>query len=331
MPGTPPEPRASDERWIAVPPPAAERPNGNRFMVRRSDRNSASQSGPNDADGMVSFDRRATDQPLLAESPLPPSAVGDPEVTDFEPPRSSRRRVAVVVMVIGLLVVGGAFLWDQVLRSTSPPRATPADVARASAVNVHVLDLPPGWGPNAPALTLPAPASLAHRLHAVGVLAACVGQPQSSVAGWFGLGAFPGQITSVRSPTFGNETVPMVQLSSTTTLMAPPDGNASLEAALSTPKFATCLGQYEVAALPTPATAQVQSVALAAPPGVNAYGFVTLFTLEVNGTVTVGDTFLVAPTAVTLLQIETDGPAIPPQDFAAVFRSVSRRLAALQG
>ena len=147
-------------------------------------------------------------------------------------------------------------------------------------------------------------------------MASCLDVPLSSVQGWFGTGPFPQQITVVRSPTFGDPTVPTVQMFSSTALVAASDStSAAQEAALGSPKFPACYGQYQVAALAVPATGQVQTVPLTAPSGTKAYGFLTMFTLADGATELVGEAFILGSGVTTLLEASTDGPSIPPEDF----------------
>ena len=161
-------------------------------------------------------------------------------------------------------------------------------------------------------------------------LADCLGQPVGAVEGWFGAGAFPGQVSTVRSPTFGNVTVPTVQMYSVTSVVATTADGQSLVAAVASPTFPTCFGQFQVSAVALPATAQVQVVPLSAPPGVKSYGYVTTYSLPGVGNEVVGDAFIIGDRVVTLLRASTNGPAIPSAAFKRAYGAVAGRCGARQ-
>jgi hypothetical protein len=255
------------------------------------------------------------------------------ETTDAGEARARRgKKVLVLIGVVLLAAAGGYLLSKKVLHTDGVPAATPADVARAASINLRLTDLPQGFSENAPVPPWPPAVPVGRRVAALGTLARCLGQPRSSVQGWLGTGSFPGQITAVHSPVFGDPTVPTVQMYSTTALVVTSaTTSSSLEGALGSPKFPACFGQFQVATLAVPATGQVQAVPLTAPAGVETYGYETLFTLADGSTETVGDAFMVGSGVVTLLQASTDGPSIPPEDFGPAFRAVSARVARASG
>ena len=275
--------------------------------------------------------RRATDWPGEVGPPSPPSPPPppDPGTAAGGEATTRPRRGVKVLLVIALLVAGagGYLIYRNVVRA-KVPAATAADVARASSINLRLGDLPAGWSENVPTPDVPPPATTARRLKALGTMASCLGQPLSSVRGWFGYGSFPQQITVVRSPTFGEETVPTAEMYSQTALVVASGGTStSLGAALGSPKFPACFGQYQVAAVSVPATGQVQMVPLTAPPGVKAFGFMTTFSLADGTSAIVGDAFMVGTGVLSLLQATTDGPSLSPTYFQPAFRAVAQRVA----
>jgi hypothetical protein len=114
-------------------------------------------------------------------------------------------------------------------------------------------------------------------------------------------------------------------LSSTRVIDSPADAQ-TLVAPFEATNFPTCFGQYQAAAA-APVTAQVQEVTLSAPPGVKAYGYVTTFTLSNQGTVEVGNAFIVGGRIATDLQPSAAGTSIPAADFTSAYKAVVGRVA----
>ncbi len=224
--------------------------------------------------------------------------------------------VALIVLLV-LVLAAAAFVF---LRGRGR-WATAQQRALATSINLRLSDLPrDGTAPT----TAPVPPVVptAKLVTAVQTLAACVGQPVDTVSGWFGTASFAGQVATVKSPTFANVTVPAEQMFSATTVLDAPSNVQSVGSAVGSPKFATCLGQYQVAAVALPSTAQVQTVPLSAPPGMKAYGFVTTFTFPSQGAEVVGDAFILGGRTVTLLSASTSGTVIPPTSFDQAYRAV---------
>ena len=330
--------------WVPPPPPAGPpvAPGDAEtafalgpalFQVRRTD--TQPSWGTNGPDGLAwsqraDFGRRASDRPV-ATDPLPPAPPdpGDPAVDDEDTGRRRWGLIVVVVLALLAAAAGGYLFYRKVVHPDTVP-ATAPDVAKAAAVNLRLTDLPAGFSEQAlPPIGSP-PASVPRRRKALDTMASCLDVPLSSVQGWFGTGPFPQQITVVRSPTFGDPTVPTVQMFSSTALVAASDSTSAVqEAALGSPKFPACYGQYQVAALAVPVTGQVQTVPLTAPSGTKAYGFLTMFTLADGATELVGEAFILGSGVTTLLEASTDGPSIPPEYFTPAFRAVAGRVAAV--
>jgi hypothetical protein len=236
-----------------------------------------------------------------------------------------------LVGLLVLVVAGGAFYLFKRHEDETSAGGIAADTVLAGSINLRASDLPSSWIRSGSTASVPPLAPVTKLVGAQQTLATCLGQPPATVEGWFGVGAFPGQAAQVRSPMFGNVTVPTVQMSSTTSVLATTADSQPLVAAVASPKFAACFGQYQVAAVALPATAQVQAVSLSAPRGVKAHGYVTTFTLPGVGNETVGDAFIIGDQVVTLLKASTDGPAIPPAVFDQAYHAVAGRVASANG
>jgi len=200
--------------------------------------------------------------------------------------------------------------------------------ALAASINVQASDLPAGWGPTTGASSTPPAAASSARRKADQALAACVGQPLAAVQGWLGPTAPPGQIATATSPTFQDGSAPAVQIFSSTRVMRSSAQVRSLAALVASPSFTTCFGQYQVSAVAVPITAQVQSVALSAPSGVEVYGYMTTFTPANQKAEVVEDAFIVGGRTATVLQSSAAGLSIPSADFASAYGPVVRRVAA---
>ena len=87
------------------------------------------------------------------------------------------------------------------------------------------------------------------------------------------------------------------------------------------------MGALAAGAVPG-ATAQVQSVTLPQPSGVQSYGVVTTYTIPGSGTEVVGDAFMLGGRIVSILQPTTNGPAIPGDVFTQAYDAVSGRVSA---
>ncbi len=252
------------------------------------------------------------------------------------PPSRTRKRTdrrwktILIVLVVLFVILVGVAIYLLTRPSSTTTTASPATIALAKSINVRLGDLPAGWVQATAPAALPPPASPEAQLRAAQALATCVQQPATEIEGWLGIATFPGQITAVTSPTFQSGSSPIVQISSTTRVMASAEDAQNLASPFEARTFATCFGQYQAAAA-APVTAQVQTVALTAPPGVKAYGFVTTFTLSNQHTESVGDAFIVGGSVATVLQPSAAGPTIPSADFMSAYDAVAGRVARAAG
>lgn len=280
--------------------------------------------------------------PPIVESTAVPSdtvaATGllDGELTSAgeaeERPAAKGRHTRVLPVVLLALVVIAAAVYvvkkhDDSVRPAASAAAVRAASALAASINVRASDLPAGWGPTTAAALSPPAALPDARIKAAQALAACVQQPSSLVDGWFGTTAFAGQIAAVTSRTFQSGSAPAVQIFSITKVMRSPAQARSLAAPLVAQTFATCFGQYQVAAVAVPITAQVESVALSAPAGVEAYCYETTFTLANREAEVVEDAFIVGGRTATVLQPSAAGLSVPSVDLTWAYDSVARRVA----
>jgi hypothetical protein len=272
--------------------------------------------------------------------PVGPSPVSSPlDVPFYEndpspvsPPVAKRRRTKVLVAILlVVVVVFGAVIYLVTRPDNTTTSATPATIALAKSINVRLTDLPAGWIQTTAAAPVPYPAAPSVRLKAERTLAACVGQPLTTVEGWLGAAAFPGGVVTATSPSFQSGSAPTVQIFSTTTVMGSSGQAEALTAFFDAPAFGRCYGQYQAAAVAAPATAQVQAVPLSAPAGVKAHGYLTVFTLAGQSTEVVGQAFIVGGRTVTVLQPSTAGPIIPSSDFGPAFTAVAGRVARAAG
>jgi hypothetical protein len=231
-----------------------------------------------------------------------------------------------LIVLLAAVVIAAAVYVVKRHDSAGPTGSTAASVLAAS-INVQASDLPGGWGVTAAVGSAPPVALPSVRLKAALSLADCVKQPSAVVEGWFGPASSPGQIAAVTSDTFQSGSAPAVQIFSTTKVMRSAARARALAAVVGAPNFATCFGQYQVAAVAVPITAEVEVVELSAPTGVEVYGYSTIFTLSDQQSEVVDDAFIVGGRTATVLQSSTTGLSVPPADVRSAYDAVVRRVA----
>jgi hypothetical protein len=160
-------------------------------------------------------------------------------------------------------------------------------------------------------------------------LAQCLGVPVATVSGLFGGAGLPGQTSSATSPVFESGAAPTVQMQSVTRVM----GSASQASALATPftnpNFVTCYTAYQttlVSAADAGSTAQVQSVGLTAPTGVQSFGYLTTLTIPSQGSEVIGQAFMVGGRIESVLQPTTAGVSVPTPAFTSAYSAMSGRI-----
>jgi hypothetical protein len=274
--------------------------------------------------------------PDTPDGGVAPAATGDTQT-----PR--RNRPLITVLVIVLVVVLGGIAYFAVKRNNNSTTSTTAAVTNpsvavagatlAASVNLRIGDLPTGWE-RAPAIgQTPSPpvAPVPAQAQANQALAGCLGVSYQTVAGLFDNATLPGQTGAARSPTFQSGSNPNVLMYSLATVLGSTAQLQALGVPFANANFTTCFGQYQssLAAAAAPgATASVQSVALTAPAGVTAYGYLTTLTIPNQGSIVVGQAFLLGGRIETLLEPSTNGPSVPSSNFTPAFDAVAARMAA---
>jgi hypothetical protein len=252
-----------------------------------------------------------------------------------------------VLVVLLVLVIGGIAYFvfkpkNNTTANTPAPLPTAssapvaADTALATSINLRLTDLPAGWALSTATgqVARPPVPPAAAQVQANRTLAACVGADYPVVAGLFGGSILPGQTDSVRSPTFQSGANPNIQMFSTTTVLGSVGQAQALDVPFANPNFITCFGQYQtalVSAAVPGASAAVQSVTLAAPAGVKAFGYVTMLTIPNQANQVIGEAFMVGGRIETRLEPTTNGPAVPSTDFYPAYNAVVARIAAAVG
>ena len=255
-------------------------------------------------------------------------------------PASKGRRsllIGVLVAVLLVAVAGIAYLLVKKHNSTTTPATTAAPSREAMAyqlaqsINLRLTDLPAGWTYTTvrglPPEPLAAPAAAV--LSANQALATCVSQPVYTVAALLGNSA-PGQVAVATSATFQSGSDPAIHMSSVTRTMGAPSEAQALATPFAAPNFPNCFGQYQttLAAASVPgSTAQVQTVTLSAPTGVQSFGYVTTFTIPGKGTEVVGQAYIIGGPVEARLTPSTNGPPIPPDAFVPAYNAMAGRVA----
>ncbi|HEY5097879.1 MAG TPA: hypothetical protein VII46_07505, partial [Acidimicrobiales bacterium] len=272
----------------------------------------------------------------LPPPPDPALATGVPT----DEPRGRNNRLLVLLLVALVVVVAGIAYFvvkknnNSTTTTTSVPGLSPtaADAALAASINLRQADLPAGWIPSTtPAQPVRPPvAPVAAQGQASRALAQCLGVPVATVTGLFSGSALPGQTGSATSPVFQSPAAPTVRMSSATRVMT----TATQAKALATPfadaSFVSCYAAYQssVASAAVPgATAQVQTVPLSAPTGVQSFGYLTTLTIPNQGSEVVGQAFIIGGRIVSTLEPTTGGPPVPTTVFTPAYTAIAGRVA----
>jgi hypothetical protein len=245
--------------------------------------------------------------------------------------------IGVLVAVLLVAVAGIAYLLVKKHNSTTTPATTAAPSSEAVAyllaqsINLRLTDLPAGWTYTTVRGLPPQPlaAPTAAVLSANQALATCVNQPVNTVAALLGNSA-NGQVAVATSQTFQSGSDPGIHMSSVTRTMGTAAEAQSLAAPFAAPNFPTCFGQYQTtlaSAVVTGATAQVQTVTLSAPTGVQSFGYVTTLTIPGKGTEVVGQAYIIGGRVEARLTPSTNGPPIPSDAFVPAYNAIAGRVA----
>jgi hypothetical protein len=246
--------------------------------------------------------------------------------------------IGVLVAVLLVAVAGIAYLLvKKHTTTTTTPATTAAPSSEAVAyqlaqsINLRLTDLPAGWTYTTVRGLPPQPlaAPTAAVLSANQALATCVNQPVNTVAALLGNSA-NGQVAVATSQTFQSGSDPGIHMSSVTRTMGTAAEAQSLAAPFAAPNFPTCFGQYQTtlaSAVVTGATAQVQTVTLSAPTGVQSFGYVTTLTIPGKGTEVVGQAYIIGGRVEARLMPSTNGPPIPSDAFVPAYNAIAGRVA----
>ncbi len=245
-----------------------------------------------------------------------------------------------VILLVALIVVVAAIGVVYVKRHNNTTATTPtapvlpvttADTALAASVNLHQADLPAGWTPSTatgqPARPPVAPAPAQHQ--AATALAQCLGSTVPVVSALFDGTPAPGQTGTATSPSFQSPTDPTIQMHSVTRVMSSAAEAQALEVPFTNASFVACYTAYQssvVSAAVPGATATVQSVPLAAPSGVQSFGFLTTLTIPNQGSEVVGQAFIIGGRIQSTLEPTTGGAAVPTDAFTSAYNAISGRI-----
>jgi hypothetical protein len=278
-------------------------------------------------------------QPPIGALPVQPAT----DLPAGTPASKGRRSLLIGVLVAVLLVAvaGIAYLLVKKHNTTTTPATTPATTAApsseavayqlAQSINLRLTDLPAGWTYTTVRGLPPQPlaAPTAAVLSANQALATCVNQPVNTVAALLGNSA-NGQVAVATSQTFQSGSDPGIHMSSVTRTMGTAAEAQSLAAPFAAPNFSTCFGQYQTtlaSAVVTGATAQVQTVTLSAPTGVQSFGYVTTLTIPGKGNEVVGQAYIIGGRVEARLTPSTNGPPIPSDAFVPAYNAIAGRVA----
>lgn len=295
------------------------------------------------ADPSNAFLPGAAPAPFGAEAEPPPPFT--PVLTsdaDLPPEKKKSRTTLVLLVVLVLVVIGGVtyFLLKKnnnnstTTASTAAPAPAPltGDTALAASINLRLSDLPTGWAVATPGGAVRPPvAPAAAQVQATRGLSQCLGVPYATAAGLFATSPIPGQTGSATSPIFADGSDATIRMFSSTRVMANTAAVQSLASPFANTSFLTCFGEYQsvLASAATPgATAQVQVVGLAAPTGVQAYGYLTTITIPNQGTDIEGEAFLFGGRIESKLEPTTGGAQVPTSAFTPALNGMESRIAA---
>ena len=277
-------------------------------------------------------------------TPGPPPPVDPGASPGTEAPhdkRGGRNNRLLVLLFVALLVVVAAIAYFVVKKNnnsttatTSVPglSATAADAALAASINLRQSDLPAGWIPSTtpaePARPPVAPATAISQANRV--LAQCLGVPVATVTGLFSGTGLPGQTGSATSPVFQAPADPTVRMYSATRVMTTAAQANALTAPFTDSSFVSCYAAYQssvVSAAVPGATAQVQTVPLSAPTGVESFGYLTTLTIPNQGSQVIGQAFIVGGRIESTLEPTTGGVPVPSTAFTPAYNAIAGRVA----
>jgi hypothetical protein len=275
-----------------------------------------------------------------ADSPPPgdPGAAYGPEAPSDKPPARNNRLLVLLFVALLVVVAGIAYFVvkknnNTTTTATSAPglSTSAADAALAATINLHQNDLPSGWVPSTAAgqPVRPPVAPAAAQAQAARALGQCLGVSTTTVSGLFAGTVLPGQSGSATSPVFQSPSDPTVRMYSTTRVMTSADQAKALAVPFTDASFVACYTAYQssvVSAAAPGATAQVVSVPLAAPAGVQSFGYLTTLTIPNQGTEVIGQAFIVGGRIESTLEPTTGGAPVPTNAFTPAYTAIAGRV-----
>ncbi len=267
----------------------------------------------------------------------PGAAYGVPAPEDQPRGRNNRLLALMLVALVVVVAAIGYLLVKRHDNTTSTATTavvapvTSADTALAEAVNLHQTDLPAGWAPSTAAgqPVRPPVAPAAAQAQATRALAGCLGSTTATVSGLFAGTPVPGQTGTATSPSFQSPTDPTIQMHSVTRVLSSTAEAQALATPFANASFVACYTAYQssvVSAAVPGATATVQSVALAAPAGVQSFGYLTTVTIPNQGSEIIGQAFMVGGRIQSTLEPTTGGAPVPTDAFTSAYNAISGRV-----
>ncbi|HEX3460782.1 MAG TPA: hypothetical protein VHT49_07745, partial [Acidimicrobiales bacterium] len=269
-------------------------------------------------------------------------AAGVPTGEDGQ--RATNRRTLYVLIVILVLIVIAAVIYEVTKKNNSSTTTTTtvasssasvtADKSLASAVNLHLTDLPTGWTQelgSAPSISATAASGKATQKPATTSFATCLGASPATVGQVFGNVPSSDETVASTSPVFQETADATIEMQSAVNIVKSA-ANAKADAAIfANSGFLKCFTQYQIAsasALVPGTTATVQQVQLTAPKNGVAYGYITTFTVPTQGTRVVGDAYMVGGRIEATLQPSTHGVPVPSDAFGSAYNAMLGRISA---
>jgi hypothetical protein len=260
--------------------------------------------------------------------------------------RASNRRTLYVLIVILVLIVIAAVVYEATKNNNSSTTTTTvpassasvtADKSLASAVNLHLTDLPTGWTQelgSAPSISATSASGKATQKPATTSFATCLGASAATVGQVFGNVPSSDETVASTSPVFQEAADSTIEMQSAVNIVKSATSAKADAAIFANSGFLKCFTQYQIAsasALVPGTTATVQQVQLTAPKGGVAYGYITTFTVPTQGTRVVGDAYMVGGRIEATLQPSTHGVPVPSDAFGSAYNAMLGRISANVG
>jgi hypothetical protein len=251
-----------------------------------------------------------------------------------------------ILIVILVLIVIAAVVYEVTKKNNSSSTTTTvaassasvtADKSLASAVNLHLTDLPTGWTQelgSAPSISATGASGTPTQKPATTSFATCLGASPATVGQVFGNVPSSDETVASTSPVFQEAADSTIEMQSAVNIVKSASSAKADAAIFANSGFLKCFTQYQIAsgsALVPGTTATVQQVQLTAPKGGVAYGYITTFTVPTQGTRVVGDAYMVGGRIEATLQPSTHGVPVPSDAFGSAYNAMLGRISANVG